>query len=1026
MMSKPVTAFSAASSDPSGDFNALFTKARQARRSPPKRSRKSEVAGSALVAALLGAQFGEEAAAAEDFAAARDELAFLRGVRICGGHVGFVSAPTHPAGLEETHQGHEAGAPATALSPAAHHFGAGNAPASASSAASRLQTRNPARITDDDHAGAGHAHAASGPAPTALPSGAAAGAGGGHMHGATTGAGVPSPALPHQNNPAMQKEHIAVMDLVPVSAATHVAVNNGSWFDPNTWANGQVPGAGAKVLIPDGVTVAYDGQSKASLFTVRVDGELDFATNVDTFMEVDTFVVSPTGKLTIGSESDPVDPSVTATISFADNGPINVAWDPMLLSRGLISHGSVSINGAEKESFLKVAVDPMKGDTTLTLEGPPAGWQVGDRIVLTGTHLSPNKSGGPHTPVTSATQDEELVITAIKGNVITFDKPLQFDHEAPRADLKAYVSNFTRNVVFENEDGAATPTHQRGHVMLMHSDDITVKYAEFDELGRTDKSERSFDIATLSSVSPDSNVRGRYSLHIHRAGVNDQEHPAIVDGNAVWGSPGWGYVHHDSNAIFSNNAAYNVFGAAFVAETGNETGRWDHNIAIKSLGVDHITKDAGDVNAFDLGRTGTGFWFQGRLVEAVGNVAASVPSGAGFTYFHRGADSHHVPIDPANTNMPDSLRYLDTVRSNKPNIAIFLNNESFATQTGLEIIKANPRQDHDLRSMIDSFLAWEVRTGVHLEYTGHYTIRDLDVVASDTKGIGLSYTVGLDLHNNVFDVVVNGANIEGFHTGVRQAKTGVAGLDFMNGKDQWDYVYIDVDVKNATYSFTNRTPGDKFLTATDLVDDRLFFSPGFIDTELKMLNGIYALNGVKTDSIGRTSASKIWDPNQINAAELRGSIEQNGYWTTTDGRKVALIEEYFSDRATGDVIKVGVFVEIPSSYKLAAGGFTRVTPTYNGVLNEASQAPVAADDAAHVAAGKSVVIDVLANDKDPDGDKIMLDGLFSQHGRVVMNDDGTVTYFADGKFSGEDTFYYFVQDSNGDITKGQVTVTVEI
>ncbi len=87
-------------------------------------------------------------------------------------------------------------------------------------------------------------------------------------------------------------EMAAMMSLVPVAAATHVAVQDGSWFDPNTWANGQVPGDGAKVHIPQGVSVVYDGQSQASLFTVRLDGDLDFATDVNTFMEVDTFIVT--------------------------------------------------------------------------------------------------------------------------------------------------------------------------------------------------------------------------------------------------------------------------------------------------------------------------------------------------------------------------------------------------------------------------------------------------------------------------------------------------------------------------------------------------------------------------------------------------------------------------------------------------------------------------------------------------------------------------------------------------------------
>ena len=1032
-----------------------------------KSARKSEIAGSALVAALLGVQLSEQVEAAEDLNGG--PFAWMRNVKICRGHAGFrgdavshadhasfaLNGDAHHAAFGEAsqfqsftrldgdagmtsglrgasrrsgHDDHEAGTPAWRPRAGSRDDNDGHehdpeTPDDSGAASGGDATTDAA--TDSGATGE-HTH------DTTTTSGSDAGttsgdATGGHTHdtATTTSGSDAGTGLPHPTDLAKQAEHLALMNLVPVSAATHVAVTNGSWFDPNTWANGQVPGEGARVVIPQGIAVDYDSESPASIFTIRVDGALNFATDVDTFLEVDTFVVTGSGLLTIGTEGSPVDPGVQAVISFADNGPINVAWDPMLLSRGLISHGTVDIHGAEKETFLKVAVDPMKGDTTLTLESAPTGWEVGDKLVLTGTHLVSTKGVPQGAPVNVQTEDEELIITAINGNTITFDRPLAYDHEGARADLKAYVANYSRNIVFQTEGGDATPVHERGHVMMMHSDNVVVKYAEFSELGRTDKSAATFEAGSLTSVAPDSNVRGRYSLHLHRTGVDDQANPAIVEGNSVWGSPGWGFVHHDSNAILSNNAAYDVFGAAFVAETGNETGRWDHNIAIKSLGMNHLAKTFG-VGSFDLGRTGTGFWFQGRLVEAVDNVAAGVPSGAGFTYFHRGVDPNKLLVDPSDSSQPESLRYLSGVKADKPNISIFLGNESIATETGLEVIKANPRQDHDLRSVIDNFLAWEVEMGVHLEYTGHYTLRNLDVVASDTAGVPTLTKIGLDLGRNVIDVVVNGANIEGFTTGVRQAKDGINGLDFMDSLDQWDYVYIDVNIKGATYDFTNRTAGDRHLTAADLTDGRLFYNSSFAETQIVQKNGVFDLQGTKTDSIGATPGYKVWDPDYINIAELRGSIEQNGYWTTADGRRVALIEEYYSDRATGDVIKVGVFVEIPSKYVLQAGRFTSTTPAYNGVLDQNSKAPNAVDDTASVTQGRSVVIDVLANDSDPDGDAIQLDGLFSQHGHVVDNHDGTVTYFADPNYKGQDVFYYFVQDSNGDISKAQVTVTVDI
>jgi len=1070
-------------------------KGRAKRRPTPKAIAKSEAAGGALVAALLGSQIIEHAQAAEDIFGDRDVRSWIANVRICGGHLFHSASARASGGVREAfsvraasehsdHLGLQSAAAARAgLADHAGHFqdaetGGGDSRGGHGlhDAGGRFQRvgrgglseREPAAddrpgqtAGHDGHAGmtggaatgdktaneapAGdhtHTDGTAGPAPADTASGGATGgatggstgATGGHTHtpadtattGGSTGSTGATPS-PEGMSPAMHAEHMAILNLVPVSAATHVAVNNGSWFDPNTWANGQVPGDGAKVLIPQGITVDYDGQSAVSLFTVRVDGHLDFATDVDTFMEVDTFVVTDTGTLTIGTEANPVDPNVHAVIQFADNGAIDVAWDPMLFSRGLVSEGAVDIHGAQKDTFLKVAVDPMKGDTTLTLETVPNGWQVGDKIVLTGTHLTSVGSTPKGAAITMPTQDEELVITAINGNVVTFDRALAFDHEGARQDLKAYAANYSRNIVFESEGGEGLPSSERGHVMFHMSDEVTVKYAEFTDLGRTDKSVTSFDVAGLSQVAPDSNIRGRYSLHLHHTGVSDPAHPTIIEGNAVWGSPGWGFVQHDSNALISNNAAYDVFGAAFVAETGNEIGAWTHNIAIKSLGVNHLTKTGSDVNIFDLGRTGTGFWFQGRLVDAVDNVAAGVPSGAGFTYFHRGLDSFHIPIDPSTSPLSDSLRYLDSTSSNKPTISIFSGNESFATETGLEIIKANPQQDSDLRSVISDFLAWEVNTGAHLEYTGHYTLKNLDFVATDSPWIDHRRTIGLELGKNVFDVVVNGADIDGFLTGVRQIKIAVGRqFDFMNTNDHWDYVYIDVNIAGAKTNFSNPTASDTFLTGADLTDGRLFYNSAFPETFIQQANNVYDLRGTKTDSIGQTEGYKPWDPDIINSKELRGSIEQNGYWTTADGRRVALIEEYYADRATGDVIKVGIFVEIPSTFRLNAGGFTRIDPAYNGVLNQNSQAPTAQDDFAHVTQGHSVVIDLLANDSDPDGDAIKVDGIFSNHGHVVDNGDGTATYFADSSFSGDDTFYYFVQDTNGDITKAQVTVTVDI
>ena len=329
----------------------------------------------------------------------------------------------------------------------------------------------------------------------------------------------------HTGDPVKATEHAELLDLVPRADSTHIAIAHGDWFDPATWYEGRIPDVDSQVLIPEGVHVRYDGESMESLFTVRVDGELSFATDVDTTMVVDTLVVSPTGRLEIGTEENPVQADVEARILIADNGDIDVGWDPSLLSRGVISHGTAEIHGAEKTTFLKVGDAPMAGDTTITLEEVPEGWQIGDTLVLTGTHKTGwtwTGSGVEHVE----SQDEEVVITGINGSTVTIDRALTYDHDAPRGDLAAYVANMSRSITISSEGGDDLPSHQRGHVMFMHNDDVDVRYAAFDDLGRTDKSFAAADGSTFDQIFADSNVKGRYSFHFHRTGTGRPRKPS--------------------------------------------------------------------------------------------------------------------------------------------------------------------------------------------------------------------------------------------------------------------------------------------------------------------------------------------------------------------------------------------------------------------------------------------------------------------------------------------------------------------
>jgi len=98
-------------------------------------------------------------------------------------------------------------------------------------------------------------------------------------------------------------------------------------------------------------------------------------------------------------------------------------------------------------------------------------------------------------------------------------------------------------------------------------------------------------------------------------------------------------------------------------------------------------------------------------------------------------------------------------------------------------------------------------------------------------------------------------------------------------------------------------------------------------------------------------------------------------------------------------------------------------------VTDVNDPPVAGDDRVSVPADAATAVDVLANDTDPDGDALTLDGPNAilappAHGIVTVNDDGTVTYTPEDGFVGDDAFTYEVCDPAGLCDQAQVTLHV--
>jgi hypothetical protein len=376
----------------------------------------------------------------------------------------------------------------------------------------------------------------------------------------------------HADNPEQRAEHEYLFSLFPTEAADGVT----------------------RIVVPAGETLIVDQCLSAEW--IRVQGTLDIRPGAE--IRVDTIVTDPTSTLNVTG----------GTVTFVD-GPLR-SEDPLQISRGLIAHGTVNIHGTAKTPFADLTGQADAGDSVLgfATEGF-FGWQVGDQLVIPGTHQT-------------LVQDDERTIAAIDGTTITLDRPLSFDHPT-LLDHPPVVANLTRSVVFQSEN----PAGVRGHVMFMHNASrVEISYATFSDLGRT-KAEVVVTDPLIDGSGGD-NPRGRYSLHFHRGGA--ASNPGSVAGVVVHGAKKLGIVNHASNVEVADSIAYRFDGSGLFSEAGNELGAFNDNLAIRSTKPGDSSQEVQLVNrrnAFDFGHSGVAYWLQGGGVEMHGNAFYGVNTG---------------------------------------------------------------------------------------------------------------------------------------------------------------------------------------------------------------------------------------------------------------------------------------------------------------------------------------------------------------------------------------------------------------
>lgn len=162
-------------------------------------------------------------------------------------------------------------------------------------------------------------------------------------------------------------------------------------------------------------------------------------------------------------------------------------------------------------------------------------------------------------------------------------------------------------------------------------------------------------------------------------------------------------------------------------------------------------------------------------------------------------------------------------------------------------------------------------------------------------------------------------------------------------------------------------------------------------------------------------ASFVSDPDG-DAVKITAVSTSNGQVKVIGGTNIA----YSSTAAAkgGVILYVVSDGEFEASGKITLKGATVVTPP-----PAPNTAPLAVDDAATVKAGTSIVLDVLSNDIDPDGDKLSIKSVSSTTGTVTVATDGKITYTPKIDFSSVANIEYMLTDGVATVV-GRIAVTV--
>lgn len=239
---------------------------------------------------------------------------------------------------------------------------------------------------------------------------------------------------------------------------------------------------------------------------------------------------------------------------------------------------------------------------------------------------------------------------------------------------------------------------------------------------------------------------------------------------------------------------------------------------------------------------------------------------------------------------------------------------------------------------------------------------------------------------------------------------------------------------DSDYAFFNLTP-----------DGQLSFisPPDFENPTDKGGNNIYDIRIFASDGNGGTSSLNM----TVKVLDIAKAADDTA---VTDEDTPVVIDVLANDFEMGGTLSVsevgnamhgGVVINANNTitYQPGAGfsgedHFSYTVKSTKGAIdtrqvtvtvNPINENPIASSDFAITDEDHPVAIDVLANDSDPDGDKLTVTAVsLPEFGTALINPDNTITYIPSRDYYGSDSFTYMAGDGNGGSDSATVNIIV--